>query len=363
MFLAAVLVLAGGVDGAAAARSVTLGLVAPAADPDSPSLVRGVQLAVAEANQASGTDVAVKLEVRSGDGQWGTVGNEAVMLVCERHVDALITPADGGAAHLILQVAGRTRVPVASLCADASVTGAGVPWAVRVVARTDQEAAAIFAATRRADARPLRWSAIIPAGRAGRAIRRDLASAARSAATRVEPFIEIEKPTTELAVAARTIAAAAPDGVLLWLPPGEAGAAAAVLRSAGYRGHLAGPACLDSSAFLTAAGDAARATLVPAFQTDAGARSRAERFEEHYQRKYDERPDFRAEAAFDAATVLIEALRRGGSDGRDNPFPAALAVAGITGVLRFDASGNRLEALQVLTWTNGRLVAGSPDKS
>ena len=124
--------------GGAEVRRVTLGLVVPSSAPDATSLLRGVQLAVAEANETS--PASVGLEVRSENGQWGTVGNDAVLLVSERQVDAIITPSDGGASHLILQVSGRMRIPVASVCSDSSVTEAGGPWVIRVVPRTDQEA-------------------------------------------------------------------------------------------------------------------------------------------------------------------------------------------------------------------------------
>ncbi len=49
----------------AAARPLTLGLVAPPNDPDATSLLHGVQLAVAEANTAG---APVALEVRSESG-------------------------------------------------------------------------------------------------------------------------------------------------------------------------------------------------------------------------------------------------------------------------------------------------------
>src|ERR1019366_9099627 len=170
--------------GGAGVRQVTLGLVAPPSEPDAASLLRGVQLAVAEANESG--DSPVELEVRSEDGQWGTVGNDAVILVCNRHADAIIPPSDGAASHLILQVSGRTRAPVASVCSDSSVTEAGVPWAVRVVPRTDQEAETLFAAARRPDSAPLHWWAVVPTGRPGRAVRRDLETAAHATATQLD---------------------------------------------------------------------------------------------------------------------------------------------------------------------------------
>src|SRR5208283_409029 len=141
---------------AAAASQITLGLVAPPFEPDAASLVRGVQLAVEESGESPGAPVV--LEVRGESGQWGTVGNDAVTLASDRDVDAMIAPPDGSSSHLVLQVSGRMQVPVASLCPDASVTEAGVPWAVRVVPRTDRQAEALFAARRPAS--PAAWWAL-----------------------------------------------------------------------------------------------------------------------------------------------------------------------------------------------------------
>lgn len=342
----------------AGARQVTLGLVVPPSEPDAASLLRGVQLAVAEANEAG--DAPVGLEVRSESGQWGTVGNDAVVLVCSRHVDAIITPSDGAASHLILQVCGRTRVPVASLCSDASVTETGVPWAVRVVPRTDQEAGVLFAAARRPDRPPLHWWAVIPAGRPGRAVRRDLETAARSTATPLDRIVEGGESKTDLASLVHGIAAAAPDGVLLWLAPSQAGTVASALRGAGYGGCLGGPSTLDSPEFIAAAGAAATGVLAAEYRPDAVSSGRAARFETQFQRKNDAKPDFSAAAAYDCARVLIEALRRAGSRGGYSQFPLVLPTAGVTGILHFDDSGNRTDALQPLSCQEGRFIPISP---
>ena len=344
--------------GAADVRPVTLGLVAPPAEPAAASLVRGVQLAVADADEPG--RAAVALEVRSEGGQWGSVGNDAVTLVCTRHVDALIAPPDGAASHLILQVAGRTRVPVALLCADSSVTEAGVPWAVRVVPRTDQEAVALFAAVQPPGGPALRWAAVIPADRPGRVVRRDLEAAARRSATPLVRIVE-DGPKPDDAALAATIVADAPAGVLLWLAPARAGAVAAALRAAGYRGGLAGPGPLDSPAFIAAAGAAADGVLVADYRL--GGRAVAERFAAEYRRKFGVEPDAGAAAAYDAARVLIETLRRAGKGAAYQLFPPGQPVVGVTGEIRFDASGNRTGAPQVLICREGRFVPNPPTES
>jgi ABC-type branched-subunit amino acid transport system substrate-binding protein len=347
--------------GGAGVRQVKLGLVVPPTESDATSLLRGVQLAVAEANEAG--DASVKLEVRSENGQWGTVGNDAVVLVSNRHVDAIITPSDGAASHLILQVSGRTQVPVASVCSDSSVTEAGVPWAVRVVPRTDQEAEVLFAAARRTDRPLLHWWAVVPAGRPGRAIRRDLETAARLTATRLDRLVEDGELKTDLAFLVHLVVMAAPGGVLLWLPPSQAGTVAAALRAAGYGGCLDGPSPLDSPAFVAAAGAAATGVLVTGFRVDSDLRARAARFDCQYRQRYDAKPDFSAAAAYDAAQVLLETLRRAGDSAGYRQFPLVLPTAGVTGVLHFDNSGNRTDALQVLTCQEGRFVPIPPSET
>ncbi len=342
----------------AGSPKVSLGLVAPPSEPDATSLVRGAQLAVADANENGGAPVG--LEVRSESGQWGTVGNDAVMLVCNRHVDAIITPSDGAASHLILQVSGRTRVPVASVCPDSSVTAAGVPWTVRVVPRTDQEAEALFAAARQPDHSPLHWWAVVPAGRAGRPVRRDLATAARTSPTPLDRVVEGGESETDLAALVSKVVAEAPGGVLVWLPPSPAGKVAAALRAGGYGGRLAGPSPLASAEFVAAAGGAAAGVLVTEFRTDGGLRPQADRFASRYRKAYDTKPDVSAAAAYDAAWVLIETLRGAGDRAGYRRFPLVQPVAGAAGVLHFDASGNRTDPLQVLICRQGRFLPFSP---
>ena len=340
---------------------LTLGLIVPPSEPDAASLRRGAQLAVAEANENGQPPVG--LEVQGESGQWGTVGNDAVVLVSNRHVDAIITPSDGAATHLILQVSGRTRVPVASVCSDSSVTAAGVPWAVRVVPRTDRQAEALFAAVQPADRPPLHWWAVVPADRPGRAIRRDLTQAAHLTATPLDRFVEGGEPKADLASLVHLVVGAAPGGVLLWLPPAQAGTLAAALRSAGYDGWLAGPGPLDSPAFIAAAGPAATGVRVAEFREDAGLRGHPEEFKSRYRRKFDAEPDFSAAAAYDAARVLIATLRRAGDGAGYRQFPLALPTTGANGVLHFDNSGNRTDPLQVLTCQQGCFIPIPPNET
>lgn len=339
-------------------HELKLGIVAPSSEEDSASLLLGARVAVAESNEAGpGT---VTLEVRSEAGQWGSAGNDAVFLALDRKVDAIIAPSDGGDSHLVLQVSGRTQVPVASVSPDSSVTEAGVPWAVRVVPRTDQEVEALFESQKRGP-HALTWWAIAPPGRPGRAISRDLGRAVRATHARLERILEAGGPGLASTWAVQPILAGSPGGVLVWLPPSEAGQVVAALRASGYRGCIAGPGSIDAPDFFAAAGVAAEGVLVAKYELDAGSSARLEQFKKRFTRMFGAHPGFSAAAAHDAAQVLIENLSREGDTLAFRRFPPVLPTAGVTGVLHFDNSGNRTDALRVLTCQQGCFIPIPPN--
>lgn len=331
-----------------------MGLVVPPSEPDAASLVRGVQQAVADANDSG--EGPVSLELKSEEGQWGTAGNEAATLVSERHVDAIISPSDGDTNHLILQVSGRTQTPVASLCPDSSVTDAGVIWAVRVVPRTDKEVAALFASASQPDHASPHWWAVAPEGRKGRAVRRDLARAARATSTPLDHVLDACPSMVDLVAQVQLIVDAAPGGVLIWLPPLRAGELAAALRAAGFKGLLAGPCPLDCPEFIAAAGNAAEGMRVANFRIEEESRAGGEEFRQRFLKRYGARPDFSATAAHDAASVLIETLRRSEKGAGDRLFPLVSPVPGRGGILHFDDLGNRTDALGVMACKQGSFI-------
>jgi len=103
-------------------------------------------------------------------------------MVLDEEVAGLIAPPGGAPSHLVLQVAGRTAVPVVSLCSDSSVTGAGIPWMIRIVPAAIDEARALFTGVvGESPGRGLRWAALVPTERAGREAASDLAKAAGAA--------------------------------------------------------------------------------------------------------------------------------------------------------------------------------------
>ncbi len=344
-------------DAPGAASPLTLGLLLPPSETEAVGIRLGAELGVEAANREPGA--RLKLIVRGSAGQWGTDGDDAVVLALDQGAQALIAPTSGAAVHQALQVAGRTRVPVVSLCGDSSVTGAGIPWTVRIAPSTEQEAAALFAAWA-PTAPPLRVAAFVPPERAGREARADLRSAARNMAVEIVNFLELPGRDPDFAALARQAMAQRPDAALLWVESAPASRLAGALRAAGFNGRLAGPSRLASKAFFQPAGRSAEGFLLTAPVPEANASALRDRFLEDYRARVEARadgaeptPDFAAALAFDSVQLLAEVLRRTGGQPAFRAFPLTRIVPGVTGELAFDRSGNRRLQLQVLEWRDG----------
>ncbi len=329
---------------------LVVGLLLPPDEPEAAGIRQGTLAAAEEANEGPGP--RVKVAVRGKRGAWGSDASEAALLVMDDGAGALIAPPSGAASHLVLQVSGKTAVPVASLCPDTSVTRASIPWMVRVAPSTLDEARALF---ERAAAS--RWLVFVPAGRAGREASRDLSAAATAAAgTRsIERFVETDGLVTG-AVLSDLVSSVHPDAVLVWLDAVPAGRLVRSLRAAGFHGLLAGPMRLASPAFAAEAGPAADGLFVPVVAPEGNGVSAA--FESRYRRLFGAAPGPAATIAHDAAKLLFDALKKKGAEGARRAFPPAEHIRGATGLLAFDRNGNRLIALQVRRYRDGRLVGG-----
>lgn len=337
---------------------IIIGLLLPPSETEATNIRLGAELGVEAANRVPGAKL--RLMVRGSAGQWGTEGDDAVVLALDQGAQALIAPTSGTAVHQALQVAGRTRVPVVSLCGDGSVTGAGVPWAVRLAPSTRQEAAALFAALRQ-PGHSRRVTVFVPPDRAGREAGQDLQTAAREAAVEIGKVVELpsrDPDYTDLANGARE---PEPEAILLWVDSMPAGALAKALRAAGFKGRLAGPSRLASAGFSEAAGKAEEGFLLTSPVPDERSAALRDRFFQDYRRRAQPsmsvaqgKPAFTTALAFDAVQLLAEVLRRAGEEPAFRAFPLTGSVPGVTGELAFDRYGDRRVQLQVLEHHEGQ---------
>jgi branched-chain amino acid transport system substrate-binding protein len=330
----------------------TIGLLLPPEEPEAASLGQGVQLAVEHANQGAARKVS--LVIRGRVGQWGADAVEAARMVLDDGAEGLIAPPSGAATHLALQVSGRTAVPIVSLCPDSSVTRAGIPWMLRVAPGTIEEARTVFSglglhATNR-------WVALVPDGRAGREVSRDLLQAAAAAGCDAGKIIQTPSSLTNAEALTGQALANPPDAVLLWLDPVPAGALAKGLRKAGFHGKIAGPSRCDSPSFRASAAESMEGFVVPGIVPDPQTSARFDSFRKAFRGRFGSEADLTAAQSYDAATLLIELLKRTPTPDLPKAFPLVFSLPGVTGDLSFDKYGNRKVTLRLLAAREGRFV-------
>lgn len=334
---------------------VVIGLLLPPEEAEAASLRAGVMLAVEQANLAPTSSVT--LVVRGRIGQWGADAVEAARMVLDDGAQGLIAPPNGAATHLALQVAGRTAVPVISLCADSSISQTGVPWMVRIAPTTIEEARFVLAGPIGDQSEAPQWVALVPDGRAGHEVSLDLNRAASAAQRKLKRVCEVSSTLTNLESVTAQVLKEQPKGVLVWLDPVPAGRLTRSLREAGFAGKLAGPSRCNSPAFLAASAQASEGFLVPTIVLDKPGEARLLTFQTAFRQRYGIEADLTAAEGYDAAKLLMHLLGKYDSQSLPRAFPLNFSLPGASGDLSFDAEGNRKIALRMLIARRGSFVA------
>ena len=283
-------------------------------------------------------------------------------MVLDDGAQGLIAPPNGAATHLALQVAGRTAVPVVSLCADSSVSRTGVPWMARIVPTTIEEGRFLLAGLKSETSGPPQWVALVPDGRAGREVSRDLNQAALAAQRKLKRICEISSSLTNFESLVAQVLKDQPTGVLIWLDPVPAGRLTRSLREAGFAGKLAGPSRCNSPAFLAASAQASEGFVVPAIILDKPGEARFQSFQKAYRQRYGIEADLTAAEGYDAARLLVHILERNDLQSLPGAFPLVFSLPGASGDLSFDTEGNRTIALRLLIARRGSFVAVKPEQ-
>ena len=339
---------------------VVIGLLLPPEEAEAASLRGGAMLAVEQANQAPTPKVT--LVIRGRIGQWGAVAVEAARMVLDDGAQGLIAPPNGAATHLALQVAGRTAVPVISLCADSSVSQTGVPWMVRIASTTIEEARFLLAGLMADQSEPPEWVALVPDGRAGREVSRDLSRAASAAQRKLKRVCEVSSTLTNLESVTAQVLREQPKAVLVWLDPAPAGRLTKSLREAGFAGKLAGPSRCTSPAFLASSAPMSEGFLVPAIVLDEPGEARLLSFQAAFRQRYGIEADLTAAEGYDAVRLLVHILEKNDPQSVPRAFPLDFSLPGVSGDLSFDAQGNRKIALRLLIARRGSFVTVEPEQ-
>jgi ABC-type branched-subunit amino acid transport system substrate-binding protein len=125
-------------------KPIKIGLLIP--DKKSLAARQGAEMAICKANKSGGYDNRpFQLVVRSTEGPWGSGSKEAVNMIFEEEVWAIVGSNDGRNGHVVEQVATKARIVFLSAWAtDPSLSKAFIPWYFCCVPNDLLQAAALI---------------------------------------------------------------------------------------------------------------------------------------------------------------------------------------------------------------------------
>lgn len=315
---------------------------------------RASELAVAKANREGGFNgKPFQLVVRSMEGPWGTGSKEAVNLIFTDNVCAIMGSSDGRNGHLIEQVTTKARIVFLSVWSgDPTLAQAFVPWYFTCVP-TDLQQADAFIGEIYGKRKLNRIATVSDNGY-------DSKLAVESFVKRIKPagkepplqlfYNNQDKDFNSLI---DQIARANISAVIIFGNPSASQQLIKQLRIRNMNQPLFGTLSLLDEEDMP---DQALLDYKDIQIISPGNRTRSKTlaFREEYSNTYGKMPGAVSEYAYDGMNLLIEAIRKAGTD-REN-IQKALAkmhFEGVTGTIQFDDKGKRMGTPELMEIKNG----------
>jgi branched-chain amino acid transport system substrate-binding protein len=344
---AAVLATAGP---ALAQDTIKVGLIDPLTGGSSfygQSLQRGAQMAIDEANARGGV-LGKKLQLLAEDDRAvpadGT--SAAIKLITRDNVVAVLGTFNSSVALAVGDVARRYGVPqiITSAVADAITdkNDPAKPWVFRASSRSSDQGAAIVHYL--ADVRKAKSMAVLEESTdygvgCGNEVRKE----AERKGLKVLTTERYNHGETNFFSVVTKLRAMSPDSVVIC---GLVTEGAQILRQAkdlGLQATFMGNTAFNNDKLLELAKDAAEGMVANGTYEAESKRPAARAFTEKYKAKFGDFPQFTAAQGYDAALVLIDAIKRAGSTDREKVRAAIASTKNLprveSGPLSFDARG------------------------
>jgi branched-chain amino acid transport system substrate-binding protein len=336
-------------------KSVKIGLLV--STNKSVSARQGAELAIQKANQDQvQTSISFKLVVKSMEGPWGTGSKQAVDLIFEDKVVALIGSHDGRNAHLVEQAATKARiVNISAWATDPTLSQAFVPWYFGVIPNDIQQATALI--NEIYIKRKINKIAVLS----------DNSYDSKQASTffirtaklegKNEPFIFIyDSLIHDFKDLLNRIGNSEVDAIILFGEPSSSALVYKQIREKKMNQPVFGSINLlgeipESDLNIT---DFEGVTL-PLCGLWFTAEGLA--FQQEYKKKYGSEPDPAAAYSFDAVNLIIEAVKNGKTEYNDiQEWLLKVKYDGVTGLISFDEKGNRIFNNEMMMIKNGSPV-------
>lgn len=321
-------------------KSIKIGLLIQ--DINSVAAKQAAELAVKQANEKSGIkESPLQLVVRSMEGPWGTGSKQAVTMIFEDNVVAILGSHDGRNAHLVEQVSAKSRVVFLSAWSgDPTLSQAFVPWFFNCVPNDLQQADALIEEIY--NRRKLK-NIVVVSDKSY-----DSQSALNSFLNKVtmegkaDPIQFIyDSAVTDINDLIEKIISQSTDCVVMFVQPPASVKIIKQIRLKHPELSLFGSLeLLDENRMQSMdLKDYEKVAFVsPVNLSDSIGIS----FRKEYMKIYGNKPGTVAAYAFDAMNILIEAIRKAGTEREKlQKYITNIKYEGVTGTIQFDDKGNR----------------------
>lgn len=343
-------------------KKVLIGYFGPGTftDPQAGDMWLAASFAVEQANRDGGyKGLPFRLVAGWSQNPWGSGVKEVARMAYVHKVWAVIGGIDGPSTHLAEQVVTKARLTLLSPAStDKTVNLANVPWMFSCLPADNLQAPVLAEALYS----HLGGKSFILASATDHDSHIFTAELTNSFVKhKISPsyhfeFKSAEKDFTQLvqkiisadAEAIVVIAGAKDSAGLIW-----------AIREKNFTKHIFAGPCAGSSRFLTEAGRSAENVIFPLLYVPG---EKSETFEKDFTNRFGNSPDYLAAHTYDAANLLIAAIRKAGlnrtricDEIRDlSPWQ------GVTGQIHWDGLGRNTRPVVLGTYENGRIVTYQP---
>ncbi len=340
--------------------TVKIGLLI--SDSKSKAARQGAEMAIRNANQNGGLNgKPFQLIVRSMEGPWGTGSKEAVDLIFEEKVWALLGSHDGRNAHLVEQASAKAHVVFLSAWpADPTLSQAFIPWFFNCVPNDVQQAESLVNEIYNIN----KLSHITIVYDSEYDSNKSLASFLGKIRTdgKTPPVqFQYEGNGHDLNDLARRIIKSDADCLILFCKPAASLELFLRIRQGDFNKPVYGPLNLlnEDELSFNELRNYDNDLLIPSGDW-SGSKTLA--FGKGYTGMYGNPPGMVASYAFDGMNLLIGAIKEAGIRDREKIQTALTGIRyeGVTGLVQFDQKGNRSGAYKVVPVNKG--IPAKPKK-
>jgi branched-chain amino acid transport system substrate-binding protein len=322
---------------------------------ESDAAIKGAELAIKKANKKDGFNGRkFGLVVRSMEGPWGTGSKQAVDLIFEENVWALLGYHDGRNAHLVEQAATKSIVPfISAWSSDPTLSQAFVPWFFNCVP-TDRQQAQLIVKNITGKYKPENTAVITGDDYDSKLASDYFFREMKDAGVTLPRNIEVKEDENIDDILSYLTKPSYPQCLVLFCQPRTAARILGRLRLE----KLSMPVYCSIMTIDENELDGKEISffddVLMVAPADWTYKSFNE-FMEEYKKMHNRLPGMVASYSYDAAYLVCEAIRIAGTRDRASIQDALgqIRFSGATGVIRFDEKGNRRGIFEIRRIKNG----------